>query len=101
MSSCLARVARERGELSAAGRLHELMEALGAFAEPEESFAVNTVVLGVARLHVGLDQGVEPSALSRLLARPSFYQAPVLLFSERAQELDIVRRRGEIGRAHV
>lgn len=65
-----------------AGGFDQGVEGGGARSEPLQGFCLDGEMLGVAGLHVGLDQGVEPAALAGLVARPGFDEAAVLLLGQ-------------------
>ena len=74
----------------AADLLHERNQQGSPLEQPLQSLGADFEMLGIARLHIGFIQRVEPGTFTVLVARKGFSKATILLFGQGAEELDIV-----------
>src|SRR5262249_54832356 len=80
----------ERCQALGANLMDGVAEILDASAEPGQLFLADPIMLGVARLHIGILELLEHGALAACLDRPDAMKAPVEPFRLGAQEADIV-----------
>ena len=57
--------------------MHNTAQLLDLFAEPAEFLFADLIMLGIAGLHIGFLQLLEPRPIDMALARPDIGQPPV------------------------
>ncbi|QTK81000.1 Hypothetical protein AT6N2_L0015 [Agrobacterium tumefaciens] len=80
-----------------ADRVDEIVEDGRSGGQPGQSLLGDFVMIGVASLHIGFVQRIEPRLKPMIIPRPGLGKADILPFSQPTQKLQIMARRTVVG----